>query len=57
MTIKTHVAWLPEHAGDEGIEYDIDEEIPDEYADRHSILCMKCQWSTYPECRKWCDKG
>ena len=33
-------------------EYDREEEIPD--LGRPDILCNKCGWSTYPECREWC---
>ena len=31
---------------------EFDEEIPD--LGRHTIICNKCGWSTYPECMDWC---
>ena len=24
---------------------------------RHKDICTLCGFSTYPECRKWCDNG
>ena len=33
-------------------EYKKLEEIPDD--GRHSILCSKCGWPSYPKCREWC---
>lgn len=33
-------------------EYETNEEVPD--LGRHDVLCNKCGWSTYPECKKWC---
>lgn len=32
-------------------------EVSDEFADRHSELCMVCGWPDYPDCRKWCQNG
>lgn len=29
-----------------------EEDIPD--LGRESLICNKCGWSTYPECKKWC---
>lgn len=31
---------------------DYEEDIPD--LGREGIICNKCGWSTYPECKKWC---
>ncbi len=31
------------------------EEFPDD--GRHSDLCVVCGFSTYPECRSWCQHG
>ncbi len=32
-------------------------EIKDEYLNRHSLLCARCEWPDYPACREWCDNG
>ena len=32
-------------------------EIPDENMNRHSILCARCGFNGYPECREWCPTG
>ena len=32
-------------------------EIKDEFLDRHSLLCARCECPTYPECREWCPNG
>ena len=29
-------------------------EFPDEFANRHSDLCIMCGMSVYPSCREWC---
>lgn len=31
---------------------DYEEDIPD--LGREELICNKCGWSTYPECREWC---
>lgn len=32
-----------------------EEDIPDLGRDR--MICNKCGWSTYPECKKWCPNA
>ncbi len=32
---------------------EFEEDIPD--LGRESIFCNKCGWSTYPQCKEWCN--
>ncbi len=50
------IEWIDGKNGKEGYfkEHYENQEYP-ETEGRHCDLCVACGWSTYPECRSWCQ--